>query len=173
MVTYKSNMTSKGINSCCIDDDNPKRDKKKELKRGCVLYENWRDGKIIYDKNGDMEFTKEDKKAVVRHIDMIKCVKEGKEAPKVSAYRIEVLTGKNTHRVVTKYYRKKTFSVADNKRYQTESSHSLAYGHKDATELISMNDVRKNYEENKKKITKQQSEYREKNKEKIAKYNSE
>ena len=140
-----SNITSKGISGCCIDDDNPKRDKKQELKEGGVFYMKLDDeGKIIYDKNGEMEFTTEDKKAVVRHIDMIKCVKEGKEAPKVSAYRIEVLTGENAHRIVTKHYTKKTFSVADNKRYQTEDFHSLAYGHKDAKEFILMKDIKGN-----------------------------
>ena len=118
------------------------REQKKQVVFYMKTYEN---GEIIYDKNGDMEYSEEDNKAVVRHADMIKCVKEGEEAPEVSAYRIEVLTGKNAHRVVTKYYRKKTFSIADNKRYQTENFHSLAYGHKDAKELISMNDVRKNY----------------------------
>jgi hypothetical protein len=76
-----------------------------------------KDGNIVYDENGDMEYTTEDTKTLVRHMDMIKCVKEGKEAPKFSAYRIEALSGKNIHRVVSKY----------------------------ATELISMNQVRKNY----------------------------
>ena len=71
-----------------------------------------RNGKIIYAKNGDMEYSTEYTKAVVRHMDMIRCVKEGKEAPEVSAYRIESLSGKHAHRVVTKQYRKKTFSVA-------------------------------------------------------------
>ena len=67
----------------------------------------------------------------------------------MSAYIIEALTGKkigkNAHRVVTRQYTKKTFSIADNKIYQREEFHSLAYGHNDATELISMNEVRKTY----------------------------
>lgn len=140
----KSNITSKGISSCCIDDDNPKRDKEKVRKEGGVFYMKLdKNGKIVYAENGDMEYTTEDTKAVVRHMDMIACVKEGKEAPKVSAYRIEALSSKNAHRVVTRQYTKKTFSIADNKRYQREDFHSLAYGHKDATELISMKQVRK------------------------------
>ena len=93
-------------------------------------------GKIIYDENGEIEYTTEDTRTLVRHMDMIKCVKECIEAPQVSAYRIEALSGKekegNDHRVVTKQYMKRTFSVADNKRYQTEYFHSLVYGHKDA-----------------------------------------
>ena len=137
----KSNITSKGITSYCIDDDNPKRPKETSV----FYMKTDENGKIIYDKDGDMEYSEEDSKTVVRHSDMIKCVKEGKEAHEVSAYIIEVLTGKNAHRVVTKYYKKKTFSIADNKRYQTENFHSLAYGHKDAKELISMDDVRRNY----------------------------
>ena len=91
----KSNITSKGISGCCIEDDSPKRDKEKERKEGGVFYMKLdKDGKIIYTKNGDMEYTTEDTKAFGRHIDMITCVKECKEAPEVSAYRIEVLSGK-------------------------------------------------------------------------------
>ena len=128
----KSNITSKCISGCCIDDDNPKRDKEKDRKEGGVFYMKLdKDGKIVYAENGDMEYTIEDAIAVVRHMDMIKCVKDGKGS------------GKNIHRLVTKQYTKKTFSIADNKRYQTEDFHSLAYGHKDDTELISMNEVKK------------------------------
>ena len=109
------------------------RYKEKERKEGGVFHMKLdKDGKIVYAENGDMEYTIEDTRAVVRHMDMIKCVKEGKESHKVSAYRIEALSGKHAHRVVTKQYRKNTFSVADNKRYQIEYFHSLAYGHKDA-----------------------------------------
>jgi hypothetical protein len=76
------------------------------------------DGKIIYDKNGEMEYTTEDTRRLVRHSDMIACVKEGKESPEVSAYRIEALSGKKSncaHRVVSRQYKKKTFTVANSK----------------------------------------------------------
>ena len=75
----KSNITSKGFSGCCIDDDNPKRNKEMERKEGGVFYMNMDEkGNIVYAENGDMEYTKEDTKAVVRHMDMIACVKEGK-----------------------------------------------------------------------------------------------
>ena len=113
----KSNITYKGISSCCIDDDSPKRDKEKEQKEGGAFYMKLDEyGKIIYDENGEIEYTTGDTRTLVRHMDMIKCVKESIEAPQVSAYRIEALSGKekegNAHRVVTKQYMKMTFSVA-------------------------------------------------------------
>ena len=47
--------------------------------------------------------------------------------------------------MVTRKHEKKTFSLYDDKRYLIEDYHSLAYGHKYAKELISMNEVRKTY----------------------------
>jgi hypothetical protein len=52
----KANTTAKGISSCCIDDDSPKRDKDIEHKEGGVFYMKMNDdGKIMYAENGDMD----------------------------------------------------------------------------------------------------------------------
>ena len=61
--------------------------------------------------------------------------------------------------MISRKHEKKTLSLYDDKRYIIEDYRSLAYGHKDAKELISMNDVRKTYQSTKlkKKQTKSKS----------------
>ena len=124
----KTKLTSKGTDTCCIDDDTPKRSKKLEEMEGGVL---------LMDKD----------KTLVRHKDMIDCATKGIEGPKVYAWRIEAIkdSGTDAHKMVTRKHEKKTFSLYDDKIYIIEDYHSLAYGHKDAKELISMNEVRKTY----------------------------
>ena len=110
-------------------------------------------GNILYDKEGNMEYSKEVEKALVRHAEMIDCVKECKEGPEVFVYTIESLRGEGerAHKVITRKHRKKTFSVCDDKRYQLEDYHTLAYGHRNAKPTIPMTEVRKTY--NLKKIS--------------------
>ena len=124
----QTKLTLKGIDTCCIDDDTPKRSKKLEETEGGVL---------LMDKD----------KTLVRHKDMIDCVTKGIEGPEVYAWRIEAIkeSGNNAHKMMTRKHTKKTFSLYDDKRYLIEDYHSLAYGHNDAKELIPMNEVRKTY----------------------------
>ena len=102
---------------------------------------------ILYDKEGNMEYSKGDEKALVRHSDMIDCVKECKEGPEVFAYTIESLRGEGerAHKVITRKHGKKTFSVCDDKICQLEDYHTLAYGHHNAKPTIPMTEVRKTY----------------------------
>ena len=65
----KTKMKLKGVNSCCIDDDAQKRNKKIQEKKG---------GALPLDED----------KTVVRHADMIKCVKHGTQGPEVYAWTI-------------------------------------------------------------------------------------
>ena len=123
-----TNLTGKGIDTCCIDAFTPKRSKKLEEMEG---------GLLLMDKD----------KTLVRHNDMIDCATKVIEAPEVYARRIEAIreSGTDAHKMMTRKHKKKTFSLYDDNIYLIEDYHSLAYGHKDAKELISMNEVRKNY----------------------------
>ena len=78
-------MTSKGIDTCCIDDDTPKRSKKLEEMEGGVL---------LMDKD----------KTLVRHKDMIDCATKGIEGPEVYAWRIEAIkdSGNDAHKMMTR-----------------------------------------------------------------------
>ena len=121
----KTKLTLKGIDTCCIADT-PKRSKKLEEMEGEVL---------LMEKD----------KTLVRHNDMIDCVTKGIEGPEVYDWRIESIkqSGTDAHKMMTRKHKKKTFSLYDDKRYLIEDYHSLAYGHKDAKELIPIDEVRK------------------------------
>ena len=112
----KTKLTSKGTDTCCIDDDTPKRSKKLEEIEGGVL---------LMDKD----------KTLVRHKYMIDCAKKGIEGSEVYAWRIEAIkeSGTDPHNMVTRKHNKKTFSLYDDNIYLIEDYHSLAYGHNDAT----------------------------------------
>ena len=69
----KTKVTAKGIYSCCIDDDDAKKRNK--------LVEEEEGGVIRLDEN----------KALIRHLDMIACVKEGIKAPDVYAMTIDTI----------------------------------------------------------------------------------
>lgn len=86
-------------------------------------------------------------KTLVSHADMIDCVKHGVQGPEVYAFTIDTLqeSGSNSHKETTRRHTKQTFSLYDNKRYLTEDFHSLAYGHKDASQLIPMEEVIEHY----------------------------
>ena len=60
----KSNITSKGITSCCIDDDNPKRPKE----TGAFYMKTDDNGEILYDK---MEIWNTLKKILNQLFDML------------------------------------------------------------------------------------------------------
>ena len=49
--------------------------------------------------------------------------------------------------MMTHKHTKKPFSLYDDKIYLIEDYRSLAYGHKDVKELITMDEVRKTYNE--------------------------
>ena len=127
----KTKMTAKGIYTCCIDDDAGKRNKKIEEEEG---------GVILLDAN----------KALIRHSDMIACVKEGVKAPDVYAMTIDTIrdTKIGAHKMATRWHWKHTFTSFDNKRYHLENDyHSLALGHFKAKPLISMKEVQTHYNE--------------------------
>ena len=69
---------------------------------------------------------------------MIKCVKHGIEGPEVYARTIETIreSGNDAHKMATIWHIKKTFTTNDDKRYQTQNYHSLAYGHYEAKGLF-------------------------------------
>jgi hypothetical protein len=125
----KTKLTQKGIDNCCIDDDSPNISKKSEEMEGGVL---------LWDND----------KTLVRHEDMIDCVTKGIEGHTVYAWRIETIkeSGNESHKMISRKHEKKTLSLYDDKIYLIEDYHSLAYGHKYAKELISMNEVRKTHQ---------------------------
>ena len=88
----KTKMTLKGIDTCCIDDDAPKRRKKLEEMEGGVL---------LLDND----------KTLIRHKDMVDCVTKGKEGSEVYAWRIETIkkSGTDAHQMVTRKHMKKQF----------------------------------------------------------------
>ena len=88
----KTKLTSKGTDTCCIDDDSPKRSKKLEEMEGGVL---------LMDKD----------KTIVRHQDMIDCATKGIEGHEVYAWRIEAIkkSGTDAHQMMTHKHTKKTF----------------------------------------------------------------
>ena len=127
----KTKVTAKGIYSCCIDDDSKKRNKLAEEEEGGVV-------------------RLDEKKALIRHLDMIACVKEGTKALDVYAMTIETIH--DTHlgplKMATRLHWKQTFTAYDDKRYHRQNDyHSLAYGHSEAMPLVSLKETISNYRE--------------------------
>jgi hypothetical protein len=128
----KTKVTAKGIYSCCIDDDDAKKRNK--------LVEEEEGGVIRLDEN----------KPLIRHLDMIACVKEGIKAPDVYAMTIDTIRDSDIGplRMATRWHWKQTFTSYDDKIYQRkEDFHSLAYGHSEATPLISLKETITRYRE--------------------------
>ena len=144
MKNIKTKLTAKGIDTCCIDDDSPKRSKKLEEREGGVLY---------------MECS-EKEKAMVRHTDMKACVLEGKKGPNIYPWRIDCIkqSGNDAHKMTTRKQKKHTFDLSNHSRYMREDYHSLAYGHKDAHPLIPMEEVIEHYHRRKQQVKNEQGD---------------
>ena len=127
----KTKLTAKGIYSCCIeDDDGKKRNKLVEEEEG---------GVIRLDEN----------KALIIHLDMIACVKEGIKGTDVYAMTIDTIRDTTIVplKMATRWHWNQTFTSYYDKRHQRkEYYHSLAYGHSEATPLIPMKEVIAKYQ---------------------------
>ena len=121
----KTKVTAKGIYSCCIDDDDAKKRNK--------LVEEEEGGVIRLDEN----------KALIRHLDIIACVKEGIKSPDVYAMTIDTIRDSNLGplKMARRWHWKQTFTSYDDKRYHRPNYHSLAYGHSEATPLVSLKET--------------------------------
>ena len=112
----KTKMTAKVYMDVVLMMMHRRETKKAEKKEGGVL---------LMDKD----------KTLVRHSDMINCVKHGIHRPDVYAFTIDTIqeSGSKANKMTTRKHIKQTFSLYDDKRYLIEDYHSCrSYGHKDA-----------------------------------------
>jgi hypothetical protein len=131
------------------DEVNALKERVKVLKeRLILLYDDAKKrNKLVEDEEGGV-IRLDEKKALVRHLDMITCVKEGTKIPDVYAMPIDTIRDINIGplKVATLWHWKQTFTSYDDKRYHIKDYyHSMAFGHSEVTPLIPIKEIIANY----------------------------